>query len=611
MSQVVIDCSHGGTVFFITYNLAFLLVLTLFIIRNHRRGTPLTAVWTAALAGTLFFILGLSVSAIPLHDLSGFLQGHGLRRPPEKNLVGGIAGLFLGAFLAGKWMNLKKGLTDDFAVALPLGMALHRVGCLAAGCCFGRPACLPWAVCYPPGSEGCLTHPGSPLSPHGLCSVPLHPVQLYEILLALALALLVWKVRNRFRAPGNLFRFSMACYGIIWFLCEFFRDPAGVYVAGQTVFGLRSIQWILLVSSILLAVTLACRERSAGKVTELPAPAAEPGLFRTAACLLALCLLFLATGWWMAPSDRLIIALLFVPGIVMTGWKIFRTATRPENRLIFSLILFSCLVFMGQVSVSPGPGEKVRYTEIGISGMWNGFSNTVREATGYSDRCGGYFILGPEEDHRHKVLLLGVQGASRNVFSKYNEMGFYMNGFLGSDHETGSYKNFDRTRFTIAVNPGFRMDRQNVGLKAGIWLGAFRMAGFPPSPVREVGDYANDLTELYVFPQFGLRAGPSDVCYLDLHFADVTPATAAPVLFQAGVGSGFGRTDGTALVAGFSSTGFYLHGALTIRDRYQISVYGSDDLGMNLFGIRNNALVSVGIHYRFGHKVLPAEKEKF
>jgi phosphatidylglycerol:prolipoprotein diacylglycerol transferase len=67
---------------------------------------------------------------------------------------------------------------DLFATGLPLGHALTRVGCHLAGCCWGAPTDLPWAVRY-----------SDPLAAAPLGQA-LHPVQLLEAgwLLALGLA---------------------------------------------------------------------------------------------------------------------------------------------------------------------------------------------------------------------------------------------------------------------------------------------------------------------------------------------------------------------------------------------------------------------------------------
>lgn len=114
-------------------------------------------------------------------------------------------------------------LVDCYAAGLPLGHAIGRLGCFAAGCCFGKPTFLPWAVTYTSTRAAQLV--GTPLN------IPLHPTQLYEagaeflnffILIALAR-------KQRFR--GEIFATFILLYGIERGLIEFVRwDP------GRTLF---------------------------------------------------------------------------------------------------------------------------------------------------------------------------------------------------------------------------------------------------------------------------------------------------------------------------------------------------------------------------------------
>jgi phosphatidylglycerol---prolipoprotein diacylglyceryl transferase len=63
--------------------------------------------------------------------------------------------------------------TDLMAPSVALTLAFGRIGCLLAGCCYGSPCALPWAIQYP------LTH-----ATGGLL---VHPTPLYESLGALVL----------------------------------------------------------------------------------------------------------------------------------------------------------------------------------------------------------------------------------------------------------------------------------------------------------------------------------------------------------------------------------------------------------------------------------------
>ncbi len=130
------------------------------------------------------------------------------------------------------------GTADYFGVALPLGHALGRFGCLAAGCCHGRPTSLPWGVV----SGG---HPASS-TPDPLWGIPLHPAPLYESAANVLIALWVWRrvlprVRSGVLRPGGAGLAYVVLYAAARFGVEFFRaDDRGM------AWGLSVSQWVSL-----------------------------------------------------------------------------------------------------------------------------------------------------------------------------------------------------------------------------------------------------------------------------------------------------------------------------------------------------------------------------
>jgi phosphatidylglycerol:prolipoprotein diacylglycerol transferase len=113
-------------------------------------------------------------------------------------------------------------VTDVFAPGIALGHVIGRLGCLFAGCCFGRPTSVPWAITF--HNEFARQNSGT------LLGVPLHPTQLYEAgaeLLILGILLFTEK-RGRY-FPGRTFWSYMLLYGISRFIIEFYRgDVRGV-----------------------------------------------------------------------------------------------------------------------------------------------------------------------------------------------------------------------------------------------------------------------------------------------------------------------------------------------------------------------------------------------
>ncbi len=182
-------------------------------------------------------------------------------------------GVFYGGLLAGIptaiWLIRRYGLpvwptVDVLAPGVVMGQAIGRLGCLAAGCCHGRAADVPWAVTF--RDLYAQRSVGTPLD------VALHPTQLYESLATmLILALLLW-LAPRKRFHGQVAAVYLLLYGSARFVIEFYRGDA----ARGTVFGgaLSTSQFIaaLLVGVTLLGLPyLIKRQPTAG--TPAPPPA--------------------------------------------------------------------------------------------------------------------------------------------------------------------------------------------------------------------------------------------------------------------------------------------------------------------------------------------------
>jgi phosphatidylglycerol:prolipoprotein diacylglycerol transferase len=110
-------------------------------------------------------------------------------------------------------------ISDTFAAALPLGHAIGRLGCFAAGCCYGKPTTLPWGVRFT--SEVAERLSGTPLG------APLHPTQLYEAAAEFLNFLLLAWLGARQRFTGQMFGTYFILYGIERGAIEFFRGDPG------------------------------------------------------------------------------------------------------------------------------------------------------------------------------------------------------------------------------------------------------------------------------------------------------------------------------------------------------------------------------------------------
>ena len=152
------------------------------------------------------------------------------------------AGVYQGGFLlaivvAVFYMKRAKlpflGTCDIFSPGIAIAHAVGRVGCLAAGCCWGRPTTVPWAITFHNPEARDMS--GTPLD------VPLHPAQLYEsVANVLIFAFLLWRVRKPHPA-GEVFGWYLVLYSSARFVIEFYR-----FHEQSTLLSLSLTQWISL-----------------------------------------------------------------------------------------------------------------------------------------------------------------------------------------------------------------------------------------------------------------------------------------------------------------------------------------------------------------------------
>lgn len=141
---------------------------------------------------------------------------------------------------------------DVFAPGIALGHVTGRLGCLAAGCCYGKPTDAAWGIIF--SNPAAAANVGTPLG------IPLHPTQIYEAgaELLILVFLLVTERKGRPFA-GRTFWLYMLLYAVSRFVIEFYRgDPRGM--AFNVISTSQFISLILAPLSIGMLIWLSRRE---------------------------------------------------------------------------------------------------------------------------------------------------------------------------------------------------------------------------------------------------------------------------------------------------------------------------------------------------------------
>lgn len=173
-------------------------------------------------------MLGAKVPFV-LSDWEGFLSGMAWFAN-GKTILCGLVGGYFGVEVAKRLLCVNAKTGDSFAVPVAASIAVGRLGCFHAGCCYGTATNLPWGVMFPTAD-----------------SQPRHPTQLYEAAFHLTAALALAGLQRRRLFRGQLIKLYFLSYMAYRFVSEWIRPEARL--AG----GLTGYQW----ASLLLAVLFA------------------------------------------------------------------------------------------------------------------------------------------------------------------------------------------------------------------------------------------------------------------------------------------------------------------------------------------------------------------
>ena len=154
-----------------------------------------------------------------------------------RTLIGGVLGGWIAVEIMKRRLGIRRSTGDLFALALPAGEAVGRIGCYLNGCCFGAESAVPWGI-----------------QQHGALR---HPAQLYSAIYAAALfAVLLW-LKPKIAREGDLFRAYVILFAAGRLGIEFFRHHDSLIA------GLSMAQWVCLEMVIVFSVVWLLARRQA------------------------------------------------------------------------------------------------------------------------------------------------------------------------------------------------------------------------------------------------------------------------------------------------------------------------------------------------------------
>ncbi len=252
-----------GTFYIPTYGvlvaLGFLAGLGTALRLARRAGLPAEKITNLAVYCAMAGILGAKLFMF-LFDLGDYIRNPGQIFTLDTLQAAGVFhGGFIAAFLLAVFYMRRQALPvfrtmDVFAPGIAIGQAIGRLGCFAAGCCWGKECSLPWGVRF--RSDFAAPVP---------LDKTLHPVQLYESAADLIIFAVLYRRATQKHPAGQVIGLYMVLYSTARFVIEFFREHE------QALVGPFSLtQWIALAVLVTGAMILLAGRQSPNAVGQEP-----------------------------------------------------------------------------------------------------------------------------------------------------------------------------------------------------------------------------------------------------------------------------------------------------------------------------------------------------
>lgn len=152
---------------------------------------------------------------------------------------GGLIGGILGIYIYSKSFKISfKKLLMILVPVTPIFHAIGRIGCLCAGCCYGKEY----------NGFGHIVFYNTPYAPNG---VPLFPTQIVESVCNLIIFIILLVTYKKYKGTYKTIALYSILYSIVRFTLEFYRGDAERGI----ILGLSTSQWIS-IALFILGVTL-------------------------------------------------------------------------------------------------------------------------------------------------------------------------------------------------------------------------------------------------------------------------------------------------------------------------------------------------------------------
>ncbi|MCH8554506.1 MAG: prolipoprotein diacylglyceryl transferase [Schleiferiaceae bacterium] len=345
-NQVVFNLYLSSSWYPILYQLAFFLGLCVFVSYGIRKKYPMSSWLIISATASFLLVVGSKLGTFSLSDWQLFIQTGQLEATGNKTALGAaiLVVVFLGVMV--KAIRFKGQFWGAFAFFLPVMMLVQRVGCMLAGCCYGKPLESVGGVKYfgPSYVRDQQIHENA-LSITESISLPVHNVPLYFAAVALITIFVLTIAQRKLKDGRQLVLVSLISMLVGRFTVEFFRDLQAHNIHQKLTYGLTQQQWFLVVMFfVFVFVFFRLKNRQMVNNDEIEA---TPRVFpmRNLLALLGLAVLLLILKEWFTVYEKSVLYFqMALAGIL--NIKVVWSVEKQLKPLVAPLTLFAATAFV-------------------------------------------------------------------------------------------------------------------------------------------------------------------------------------------------------------------------------------------------------------------------
>jgi prolipoprotein diacylglyceryltransferase len=503
--KLTLDLLQTTTWYSTMYQLAFFIALCIFIYEGIRRKYPVGSWMIITASASFFIVFGSKIGTYSLDDWRLFFQSGVLESTGKKTSLGAALLIFPGLWLIRRIIRFKASIWVAFAFFAPAMMFVQRMGCMLAGCCYGKPTEAITGVRYFGPSvlrDQQIKHEYIPYNQFTTEAV--HNVPLYYMVVAAFTIGLLFFLRNRVKNGRQLLIVSASSMLIGRFVIDFFRDVHAHNIQQHLVHGLKPHQWIMMLVLIILVVLFKQFNKKVDNQKPLPV---YPRRNLTVLLLLSLATLLLKD--WFTNYEKVVLYAQMLVAIVANLKTIWEEERQFKPLVVPLTFVLATAVLIAQNAEDSNKVVPKGKTYFNSTITQNRLHNTTYPCSRIEQGCVGENCVLSDTARPHGPNYNSLQLGIEHEFAP-NKKGLYAT--LGMDLAFERFGNADEAYNPLYfhVSPYVTFRGPILGASLGIRTGQM----FSTAPLRPFELQRNSV--FYILPRFAYWIG-SDNHFFKFH----------------------------------------------------------------------------------------------